>query len=251
MSIMKPTIAATTLLMAAGAWSVRAAEDPERKAAMARIDKEIEDQKKGAEAATAKLMPEMTALKAKVAQKEKTLRDLTRRKRNTVQAQKALDMLLSDVQEFQEQIDDQQRPFLQRQDELEQERRRVMVKHPEVGDPTFLEVEKKLFTEDEWAREKKKYPALLAEEYIQELLKKGVIRSAKYTHTNRQAIPMDVVGTGITAKDFVNVHYTVQYVSKAGLVNERDTWVTVLTLDGTTWAVSIRMKQLEVLGGLP
>lgn len=227
------------------------AENAERKTQLSRIDTEKEHQTKLAEEATAKLRPQLVELKEKVTAKEKAVRDLNRRKRNTAQAREALEQLQEQFQELEDQVAEIQRPFLQQRDELEQERRKVMIKFPEPGDPKFLTFENRLFTEEEYEKEKTKYPTLLAEDYIQDLLKRGIIKSAQYSGTSRHAIPMDGVGTGIPIKDFVNVRYKVQYVSKAGLVNERDAWVTVLTLDGKTWNVSIRMKQLEVLGGLP
>jgi len=227
------------------------AEDPLRRSELARIEKESQAQKNEAEEKVADLLPQQKSLRDKVAQKEKILRDLTRRRRITGPTTQALQKLRAELERLDARIEDRQRPHLQMQDDLEQERRRVMKRFREPGDPAYLEVGDKLYTKEEWVLAKTMSPRGVAEEYLQELLRRGFIRSAKYTDTTRHAVSMDRAADGSPVHDFVNVNYTVQYVSKGGVLNERNAWVTVITIDGKHWMVSQMMKDFEVLGGLP
>ncbi len=227
------------------------AEDPIRKAELARIEKETQTQKQEAKAKEADLLPQLKDLQSKVKRKEKLLRQFAMKRSATAPTAKALGELGAELQEMEFRITSEQRPFLQRQDELEQERRRVMKKFPEPGDEAYLEVAGKLYTQEEWDLEKTRSPRGVAEAYIQELLRLGIIRSARYTDTTKHAQSMDTTRDGSPIRDFSNLNYTVQYVSKGGVLNERNAWVTVITLDGKHWMVSQRMKELEVLGGLP
>ena len=227
------------------------AEDPVRKTELARIDKEAKAQKKEAEAEAADLLPQQKKLRDQVAQKEKTLRDLARRRRTTGPTSRALEKLQAELQELENQIKDRQSPYEEKLVQLEQERRRILKRFPEPGDPTYLEVESKLFTQEEWDQEKTKCPRTVADEYVQELLRRGIIRSAKYTEATRHAQSMDTTRDGSPIRDFMNINYTVQYVSKGGILNERNAWVTVITLDSKHWTVSPMMQGFEILGGLP
>jgi DNA repair exonuclease SbcCD ATPase subunit len=227
------------------------AEDPVRKAELARIEKEVVVQKKAAENKVADLTPKLKSLDDMVTQKEKTLREHIRRGRVTQNIENGLAKLRAEQEELTKRFTDRQHSQLKRLNELEQERRRLVKKFPEPGDPAYVEVEGKLFTQDEWDLEKTKYPRTVAEEYIQELLRLGIVRSAKYTKTTQHAMSQDRGSDGLPVHDFLNLNYSVQYVSKGGVLNERNVWVTVVTIDGEHWLVSQMMKELEVLGGLP
>ena len=227
------------------------AEDPIRKAELARIEKDTQTQKQEAKAKEAELLPQLRDLQSKVKKKEKLLRQFAMKRSATAPTAKALEELRAELQEMELRITNEQRPFLQRQAELEQERRRIVKKFPEPGDPAYLEVEGKLYTQKEWDLEKTRYPRGVAEDYIKELLRQGTIRSAKYTKNSQHDYDPTWLRPGSPIRDFMNINYVVQYVSKGGVLNERDAWVTVLSFDGKHWVVSSRMKELEVLGGLP
>jgi hypothetical protein len=227
------------------------ADDPVRTAELARIEKEVTAQKKEAEKKVADLLPQQKSLQEKVTQKEKTLRDLAKRRRVSRPVEESLAKLRDEQEELGKRFKDRQQPQMQRLEELEQERRRIVKGHPEPGDPAYFEVNGKLYTQEERDLEKSKYPRTVADEYIQELLRLGVIRSAKYTKTTQHFYNPAWLQPGSPVKDFLNVNYTVEYVSKGGVLNERNVWVTVLTGDEVHWQVSQMMKELEILGGLP
>lgn len=248
---MRPKALALFLVSLSFSSTQAMAEDPVRKAELARIEKETQAQKKEAKDKEAELLPQLKEVQKKVAQKRKTLRQLAMKRSVTGPAAKALEKLNTDLRELEVRIEDVQRPHLERQDVLEQERRRLMKRFPEPADPVYLEVEGTLYTREEWDLEKTRSPANVAEEYVKELLRLDILRSATYTNTTRDAMPMEKAGDGLPIRDFWNVHYTVQYVSKGGVLNERDVWVTVISPDGKHWMVSRWMKELEVLGGLP
>jgi DNA repair exonuclease SbcCD ATPase subunit len=226
------------------------AEDPERQRLLAQIEKEAATLNKVMDDKVADLAPKQKALREKVAQKEKTLRANTRKGYYTKNSQDALKKLRAELQEVDDQYRERLEPLQPDKEQLEQRRRAVVKKYPEPGDPIYVEHQGRFLTQDEWTLEKSRYPGTVAEEYIQELLRRGIIRSAKYVNTTRHAESGER-GLGARVVDFQNVNYTVQYVSKGGVLNERTAWVTLITGDGTHWIVSRLMKETEVLGGLP
>ena len=226
------------------------ADDPERQRLLGEIQKDTEALDKEMADKIADLAPRQKELQDKVAQKERTLRANNRKGYYTKASQDALKKLRSDLQQVDKKIEERLELFASRQEALEQRRRAVIAKSPTPGEPTYVEYQGKFLTQDEWTMEKSRYPGTVAEEYIQELLRRGVIRSAKYLNTTRHAESGER-GLGAKVVDFQNLNYTVQYVSKGGVLNERTVWVTLITGDGSHWVVSRMMKELEVLGGLP
>ena len=247
---MAPRSSLFFLLIAVSMTTQVRAEDPERQRLLAQIEKETTALTKEMDEKTADLIPKQKDLQAKVAQREKTLRANSRKGYYTKPSQDALRKLRTELGRVDEQIQERREPFLPRQEALEQRRRAVVKKYPEQGDPTYVDHQGKLLTQDEWTLEKSRYTGSVAEEYIQELLRRGIIRSARYVNTTRHVDSGDTAG-GRPVQDFQNLNYVVQYVSKGGVLNERTAWVTIVTVDGEHWVVSQRMKDLEVLGGLP
>ena len=240
-------LATFTLLGTTGIW----ADDPERQRFLAQIEKDTAALAKEMADKVGDLTPKQKELQEKVAQKEKTLRANNRKGYYTKGSQDALKKLRAELQQVDKQISERQEPFLPRQDALEQQRRAIVKKYPEQGDPTYVEFQGRFLTQDEWTLEKSRYPGTVAEEYIQELLRRGIIRSAKYTKNTQHDFNPDWLRPGSPIRDFMNLNYTVQYVSKGGVLNERTAWVTVVTGDGSHWVVSPTMRNLDVLGGLP
>ena len=247
---MAPRSSLFLLLIAISMTTQVRAEDPERQRLLAQIEKETTALTKEMDEKTSDLTPKQKDLQAKVAQREKTLRSNSRKGYYTKPSQDALRKLRTELGQVDEQIQERREPFLTRQEALEQRRRAVVKKYPEPGDPTYVDHQGKLLTQDEWTLEKSRDPRALAEEYIQELLRRGLIRSARYVNTDRHAESGER-GLGARVVDFQNVNYTVQYVSKGGVLNERTAWVTLITGDGTHWIISRLMKETEILGGLP
>ena len=230
--------------------SVRA-EDPERQRLLVQIEKETATLNKVMDDKVADLVPKQKALREKVARREKTLQANNRKGYYTKNSQDALKKLRAELQEVDDQYRERLEPLQPDKEQLEQRRRAIVKKYPEPGDPTYVEHQGRFLTQDEWTLEKSRYPGTVAEEYIQELLRRGIIRSAKYTKTTQHDFNPDWLRPGSPVRDFMNLNYTVQYISKGGVLNERTAWVTVVTGDGTHWVVSPMMKELEVLGGLP
>ncbi len=189
-------LATFTLLGTTGTW----AEDPERQRLLAQIEKDT--------AAVAKemadLIPKQKELQEKVAQKEKILRANNRKGYYTKGSQDALKKLRAELQQIDQQVGERQEPFQPTQDALEQQRRAVVKKYPEPGDPTYVEFQGRLLTQDEWTLEKSRYPGTVAEEYIQDLLRRGIIRSAKYTKSTQHDFNPDWLRPGSPIRDFMN-----------------------------------------------
>jgi hypothetical protein len=157
------------------------AEDPERQRLLAQNEKEVAALKKEMDDKVADLVPKQKSLREKIAQREKTLQANTRKGYYTKNSQDALRKLRADLQEVDDQYRERLEPYQSRKEDHEQRRRAVLQKYPEPGDLAFVESQGKLWTRDEWVLEKSRYPGTVAEEYIQELLRRGIIRSARYT----------------------------------------------------------------------
>lgn len=140
--------------------------------------------------------------------------------------------------------------------DFEQQRRRVILAHNLPGDPEFIVERNLILTREELETMQARAAELgspegAADAYIQELIKKGVIKSATFTRTSAEAPPMERAMFPSQVKKYRTVHYIVVYVSRGGIVNEREAYVSVLSPDGKNWYVSNMMKKTAVLGGLP
>lgn len=109
----------------------------------------------------------------------------------------------------------------------EQNRRRVILKQPLPNDPEYVEENGFIFTRDELdelAKLKVDHgsPEVAADNYIQDLLKKGTLEAATRTRVR----PFQLVN-GPPSNDSMMVFYRCRYVSQGGFVNEREGYVIV------------------------
>jgi len=139
--------------------------------------------------------------------------------------------------------------------QLEQERRRILVKFPVQGDPELAEHKGFLYKSDELIKikafeDEHGTPQRAADYYIQSLLDSRVLEKAEFLRVSAVAPPAEALLYKGQLKAYKTAHYQVRYVSKAGLVNDREVYVSVFALEDGNWYVSPAMKKLEVLGGL-
>jgi hypothetical protein len=139
---------------------------------------------------------------------------------------------------------------------MEQEVRRVMVNDPYEGDPVFTEYKGILCTDEELQRQKAfedehGSPDSAADYYIAELINRNVLRKADFVTVSAVEPPPDHNRNKNFTKQYATVHYQVEYVSRDGIVNNRQVYVYVIQWNDGYWHVSPLAKQLQLLGGMP
>jgi hypothetical protein len=139
---------------------------------------------------------------------------------------------------------------------MEQEVRRVMVNNPYEGDPVFAEYKGVLCTDEELQRKKAfedehGSPDRAADYYIAELINRNILTKADFITVSAVEPPPDHNRNKNFTKRYATVHYQVEYVSKAGIVNNREVYVYVIQWNDGYWHVSPLAKQLQLLGGMP
>ena len=239
------------------------AEGPQRKKELDSIANQQAENERQEEAKVEHFKQQLDELQVQIDQREKTIRDIRRMRGNPQRPLKALKELQAKRTSLQDQMAEEGRPFEQRREELEQKRRHVVKKFPEPGDPDYLDFHGRLLTAREVELEEKKAaqelelsksknPVNVAQEYIDGFVERRILRSAVYTQTRgSQILLLNVREFEPRAKGAVDVHYTAEYVSVAGIVNERDVCVRVITLDGEHWIVYPRLRSTGSLIGLP
>jgi len=129
--------------------------------------------------------------------------------------------------------------------QYEQDRRRIIVKHPMPDDPKFVEQDGMLLTADELkAREKLKVehenlkaehssPEIAADKYIEGLLADGTLERATRTGSRPYQLT-----NGPPIKTSMFVFYQCRYVSQGGFVNDRQGSVIVSQAKDGLWYIS-------------
>jgi hypothetical protein len=169
-------------------------------------------------------------------------------------------------------------------DNVEQERRRIIMTFPRPGDPKYIEVEvtpdtlgisreirfvwvgrTRLLNKKEAAqvdqktlanaiRENSRDPQRVADQYMQSLVERGTLQSAAFVGIRRAPSPDGMwlaVNPATGGSMRIRIYdYRVRYVSKAGLVNERVCGVGLARAgrqDGS-WLVTSTTKLGTVIG---
>ncbi len=122
--------------------------------------------------------------------------------------------------------------------QYEQNRRRVMLRNPQQGDPQFVESEGLVYTaeelrEEEELRRNHGSPEVVADAYVQTLINDGVLETATRTGTQ----PFQLTN-GPPQPDKMMVWYKCRYVSKGGFVNDREGHVVIAQDKRGFWFVS-------------
>jgi hypothetical protein len=139
-------------------------------------------------------------------------------------------------------------------DRFEQRRRRIIMKFPRPGDPKYVEVKVegaiRILDEkeaEEYARlENSRDPQRVADQYIQRLIERGILKSAEFVGIEQGLDHNPATGGSMTLRIRI-YNYRVNYISKAGLLNERVCGVG-LASNGGYWAVSHSTKFGTLLG---